>query len=213
MKSDKTAKDHYAAWAKIWDENAGRVATAKSVAESIYARVEPGPEMTALDFGCGTGLLTMFMQPLLKHITAVDISGSMLEQLRQKIREQNISNVEPFQLNWETQPFPGQPFDLVFSSMTLHHIEDLSGLFKKFYGALKAGGFFCAADLYEEPGDFHSDLSAVAHLGFDPKQLETLLQEAGFADIRYDKIHTIKKVVTSGKERSFPVFIICAQKF
>ncbi len=213
MKSKLKQDDHYADWAKIWDENAGRIKTAQSVAEAIRAQVELSPQMSGLDFGCGTGLLTMFMQPFLKKITAVDISAEMLKQLRLKIKTQNIANITACRLNWETEPFPGQPFDLVFSSMTLHHVADLNNLFKKFHAALKNGGSFCAADLYEEPGDFHSDHDGVAHFGFVPEILRQKLKNAGFENVRHEKIYTITKIIAGGQRKSYPVFLICAQKF
>ncbi|MFA7695822.1 MAG: hypothetical protein WCX63_09830, partial [Methanoregula sp.] len=45
--------------AATWDENPGRVKMAHTVAHAILGTVKPGPDRDVLDFGCGTGLLSL----------------------------------------------------------------------------------------------------------------------------------------------------------
>lgn len=44
-----------------------------------------------LDFGCGTGLLSQQMAPLVRSIVALDASEAMIEELDKK----TLANVEP----------------------------------------------------------------------------------------------------------------------
>ncbi|MBP1708041.1 MAG: Methyltransferase type 11, partial [Chloroflexi bacterium] len=58
-----------------WDDNAGRVKMANNIANAILDAVRLRPDMEVLDFGCGTGLLTLRLQPLVKSIHGVDSSS------------------------------------------------------------------------------------------------------------------------------------------
>ena len=71
--------------ASQWDAKPVRVERAQAVAESIKARCPLSPHMTALEYGCGTGLLSFALQPYLGHITLADSSSGMLAVLRDKI--------------------------------------------------------------------------------------------------------------------------------
>jgi hypothetical protein len=52
---------------------------------------------------------------------------------------------------------PEQRFHLIFSSMTMHHIEDVPSLIHSFYEMLDSGGFLAIADLDQDGGEFHAD--------------------------------------------------------
>jgi len=43
--------------------------------------------MKVLDFGCGTGLLSFFLQPYVGEITGIDTSKGMIEVFDKKIKE------------------------------------------------------------------------------------------------------------------------------
>jgi predicted TPR repeat methyltransferase len=60
--------------AASWDQGPGRIKLANDVAKAIKDDIRITPDMGALDFGCGTGLLTLQMQPLVRTITGVDSS-------------------------------------------------------------------------------------------------------------------------------------------
>jgi len=79
--------------AATWDENPGRVKMANNVANTILDAISLKNTMKVLDFGCGTGLLTLRLQPFVASITAVDSSAGMLEVLNRKIESQNITNI------------------------------------------------------------------------------------------------------------------------
>ncbi|MDD4138360.1 MAG: methyltransferase domain-containing protein, partial [Methanoregula sp.] len=64
--------------ASTWDEDPGRVKMAHDVARAIRETVTLRPDMDVLDFGCGTGLLALNLQPHIRTITGVDSSQGML---------------------------------------------------------------------------------------------------------------------------------------
>lgn len=76
------------------DEEPRRVKLAGNVAAAIIDTIHPDRTMDVLDFGCGTGLITLLLQPHVKTIIGVDSSRGMLDVLERKVRESGLENVD-----------------------------------------------------------------------------------------------------------------------
>jgi len=190
--------------AATWDEKPRRVQLARSVADEIARRIPLSRERDVLDFGCGTGLLTLALQPLVRRVTGADTSAGMLDVLRAKVRELGLANVATILLEEGAPPsFPPDRSDLVVSSMALHHVEDLAQLFRAFHAHLHPHGQVALADLDCEDGTFHEDPRDVFHLGFDRDEIEALLADAGFVDLA-----VTTAAVTHKNGRDYPVFLV-----
>ena len=195
-----------------WDANPGRVKLANEVADAIIREAAPANNMDALDFGCGTGLVTLRLQPLVRTIIGVDSSVGMLGVLEGKIRTQGLKNVETRFVDFDKGDLIEGRFDLLVSSMTLHHVPDTARLFKQWHDLLLPGGLLCFADLDAEDGSFHGNNTGVFHLGFDLDHLKKLLLAAGFRDIRGTTATTMMRDIEGKGEKEFPVFLIVARK-
>lgn len=204
--------DRFNEIAASWDENAGRVGTASGVARSMLAALELSGDERALEFGCGTGLVTALMAGSVQHVTAADSAPGMLEVLDRKRKELGLDNVQTLQADVSAETPPGS-YDLIFSSMTLHHIQDVAALFRRLAGLLAPGGRVALADLDAEDGSFHgADKPGIAHHGFKRSAVEQWLRDAGLEDIRISTAHTVHKEVADGQERDFPIFLAVARK-
>jgi len=194
-----------------WDEEPRRVKLAVELATCIAAEVGLGPDMDVLDYGCGTGLVTLLLQPSVRSVTGADTSGGMLEVLREKCRKQGLSNVRTALL----QPGSGVAilgrFHLVVSCMTLHHVADVATLLRDFRAVLLPGGIVAIADLDREDGGFHGDAIPAAHAGFDREEMAGTLEAAGFVDARAITAAVIEKVSAGGSTREYPVFLMIAR--
>ena len=195
-----------------WDDEPRRVKLAGDVARAVIREVSLSPDMNVLDYGCGTGLVTLQLQPFAGSVTGADISPGMLEVLRRKIRERGLANMSAVLIDTDSEtPVEGK-FNLVVSSMTMHHIQDIETLFRKFHNLLLPGGQLCVADLDSENGSFHSDTTGVAHFGFDRREIRTMLGNAGFEDIREVTAAVIIKDSDNEAQREYPVFLMSARK-
>jgi ubiquinone/menaquinone biosynthesis C-methylase UbiE len=195
-----------------WDANPGRVKLAQEVADAIIREAKPSRNMDVLDFGCGTGLVTLRLQPLVRTIRGVDSSRGMLDVLEDKIRTIGIANVRTCLVDFENSGCMEGRFHLLVSSMTLHHVQDTAGLFKQWYESLLPGGLLCFADLDAEDGSFHKDNTGVFHKGFDRQHLKELLLSAGFHDVHDTTATTMTMDAEENGKREFPVFLIVAKK-
>ncbi len=195
-----------------WDANPGRVKLANEVADVIIREAKPSPDMDVLDFGCGTGLITLRLLPFVRTILGVDSSQGMLGVLEGKIRTQGLANALTRFVDFERGGRIEGTFHLLVSSMTLHHVPETARLFKQWHGLLLPGGLLCFADLDTEDGSFHADNTGVFHHGFDRAHLKNLLLSSGFHDVHDTTATTMIRDVEGKGKREFTVFLIIARK-
>jgi len=193
--------------AATWDENPGRVALAKGIVSAILAQAPVREEMTAVDFGCGTGLVSLGLAEHVRQVIGIDSSAGMLNVLGEKLRRADIHNVETLLLDLERSPAPNLQADLIVSAMTLHHLADVPAVLGKLAAMLAPGGYIALADLVTEDGSFHGDMTGVQHLGFDPAWVADILRGLGFEEI----CSSIAHVIDRGEKR-YPVFLVSGRK-
>lgn len=198
--------------AATWDENPVRLVMARTVANKMVERVSLTQDMKALEFGCGTGLVTVLMAPMLGRITAVDSSENMLAELQKKIDDMGIGNIEYHKLDIGEQAVPGSDYDFIFSNMTFHHIEDGDALLKKLCGALAHGGVLALTDLDSEDGSFHGDMPGVYHLGFKRGDVVSAFEKAGFSSCSVENVHVVEKPGKDGTTHRYPMFLATGRK-
>ncbi|NLW03265.1 MAG: class I SAM-dependent methyltransferase [Clostridiaceae bacterium] len=95
---------------------------------------------SVLDLGCGYGEnCVRFLELGARKVMGLDISAKMLEVARKENSSPNIQyvNKSMTDLNEITETF-----DVVFSSLAVHYIEDFDKLVKDVYDHLNLGGYF-----------------------------------------------------------------------
>jgi len=195
-----------------WDAQLFRVNLANNIAEAIRRETSLSKDMAALDFGCGTGLVTLSLQPLVGTITGTDSSPGMLSMLDEKIKAQGLTNVRTLVVDFEKGDRIAEKFDLIVCSMVLHHVPDTIALFRIWQEMLLPGGRLCLSDLDSEDGSFHGDNTGVFHFGFDREVLKKQLHSAGFSEVRDVTATSVSKEVTGKGMCEFRVFLIVADK-
>ena len=203
---------HFDQASTAWDEKPRRVDLAHTVAAAISHEIPFNTQMDALEYGCGTGLMTLKLASQLRKIIAVDISAGMLSVLKRKINELNIENVLTQQIDLTQDTPPDRHFHLIYSSMTLHHINNIEMLMQTFYQLLHPKGYVAIADLDRECGDFHSDPRGVEHHGLDRSEFALILENLGFINISSTTAYVIHKQIDDVTEREYPVFLMIGQK-
>jgi len=196
--------------AREWDKNQMHVDRAAAIAKAIEKAIPLRKNMKALEFGAGTGLLSFVLSHRLGEITLMDNSSEMISVAKGKISGQEMHRMKTALINLELEDYP-EYFDIIYSQMVLHHVNDVSGILKKFYRMLNPGGYLAIADLYAEDGSFHGD-GFTGHKGFDTDHLTKELAGDGFKNISHRTCFTVRKVTEQGQAKDFPVFLIVAGK-
>lgn len=209
MTSEKRDFDKEAA---AWDDNPVRMKLAGDLFAAMAKQISFDPSMNVLDFGCGTGLLTLRIAPRVHSITGADSSRGMLDVLKAKSDRQNLRNVRTLFLDSRDASLLTGQYDAIVIGMALHHIEALHPLLKRFYECLAEGGALCIADLDPEGGMFHGDNTGVYHFGFDREELRRAMREAGFERIVVATAAEVTKPAADGQMRRFTVFLMSGRK-
>ena len=111
-----------------------------------------------------------------------------------------------------TEPL-SEKFQLVFTSMALHHVQDIDGVLHVLADHLEPGGMFAIADLDENEHSFHNDHShGFTHNGFNRDTLAEKLQSFGFSVPEFIDVHTMLRKDKDGNEHPFTVFLLSCYK-
>lgn len=195
-----------------WDANPARVALARAVVEAIRRSVPLRPDMRMMDLGAGTGLVSLGLLGDVGEVMAVDASAGMLRVLGEKAAALGADRLRTRQCDVSMDALPQAAFDLVVSSMTLHHLPDVPAVFRCAHQALRPGGWIALADLDAEDGSFHADKTGVYHSGFERATVCRWLAEAGFADAAAGDAHRLVRLGADGVQRVYPVFLVAAHR-
>lgn len=204
-------KNNFDKKAVDWDI-APRIKLAEDVFKSILKEVDLNNQMKVLDFGCGTGLLSLLIAKKVKSVLGVDNSQGMLKVFEEKIQKQNIINAKTLLHNFDQGDIDLGQFDLVVTSMTMHHIKDVKMFIGKFYKMIKPGGYLAVADLDYEGGVFHENNEGVFHYGFTQGELAGIFQSYGFEDLKECIAAELSRPDKNGKSANFKVVLTTGKK-
>jgi tRNA (cmo5U34)-methyltransferase len=196
--------------ARDWDKNQRYIDRSEAIAKAILDRIPLHSGMTALEYGSGTALLSFALKDKFAEITLMDNSREMTAVTEEKIAANHVPNMKPLFYDLEHQDFDGK-FDIIYSQMVMHHVNDIDAMLLKFSSLLNPGGHLAIADLYSEDGSFHGE-GFVGHLGFDVNEMENRLKVVGFKDIKHQQCYVITKEKEDGSVKEFPVFLITGSK-
>ena len=106
----------------------------------LRAMLPPLQGLDVLDLGCGFGWFCRWAREQgAARVVGLDVSANMLA----RAREMTTDAAVVYEIaDLETLELPAAQFDLVYSSLTLHYIENLARLFAGIHRALKPRGHF-----------------------------------------------------------------------
>ena len=166
-----------------WDQNPLVLDLARSAVDNLTRYLNPEAGQIVMEYGCGTGLIAESIVPKVDCVHAWDSSPGMLAVLEAKIRQRPALPILPRLIDLLAAPIPAERFDLIYSNMALHHIEDTSRLFDVLRQLTVPGGRVALIDLDTEDGSFHGSREGIHHLGFERDEVARQLEAAGFTDV------------------------------
>jgi ubiquinone/menaquinone biosynthesis C-methylase UbiE len=203
-------KNEFDAKAATWD-TPEKIERAQIMADAILAD-SAGLELdNALEYGCGTGLVSLALRDKIMKVVLADISDGMLAVVQQKIQSLQLDNFFPVKLDLTVEALPAEKFNLIYSLQTLHHIPNTQQIIEVFYGMLEDGGRLFLADLDLEDGSFHGE-GFDGHNGFIREELRSIAISVGFRDVKFQNIYSITKTTENGESRVYPLFLMIASK-
>ena len=172
---------------------------ANLVCQAVEQQLDLPSDKEILDFGGGTGLLTLPLAKQAKSVTLVDISEKMLGQARLKAERQEIKNIQFLEQDLLENPLK-QEFDLIVVCRVLHHMPDLDAALSLFHQHLREDGQLLLADFTKTEANHH---------GFELAELENKLIQHGFSSVRSQILYSAEDLFQGNYSE---LFFTVAQK-
>ncbi len=133
--------------ASSWEKRSSKMrrsADSDPFTRTFLSLLQPRPDWTVLDMGCGPGTLTLPLAALVSHVTAADFSQGMLDIVGEECRAGGIANVTTRKLAWEDdwQSAKIGRYDAVIASRSLV-CDDLRDAVVKLDRAARHKVFIC----------------------------------------------------------------------
>jgi ubiquinone/menaquinone biosynthesis C-methylase UbiE len=196
--------DKFESIANIYDTSE-RIQIAKVASDAIREYLVDSKDKTAIDFGCGTGLVGMNLLKDFKFMLFLDTSKNMINQIEHKISISHIQNADTLCFDLEKYSISDLHADYVFMAQVLLHINDVELVLSRLYDALNIGGHLLIVD-FNKNEEIVSDM---VHNGFEQGELINLMTKIGYRDIQTKTFYTGSKIFM-GHDAS--LFILDSQK-
>ncbi|EHQ90502.1 class I SAM-dependent methyltransferase [Desulfosporosinus youngiae] len=182
-----------------------RIQMAKLMSDAIREYSVDADHKSAIDFGCGTGLVGMNLLKDFKSMLFLDTSQNMIDQIKQKIIDFNLQNVDTLCFDFEKESLLDLQADYIFMAQVLLHINDVELILSRLYDVLNAGGHLIIVDFNKN----EEVVSDMVHNGFDQAELRELMTKIGFKEIQSKTFYTGSKLFMN---HDASLFILNSQK-
>lgn len=187
-----------------------RVKRAQAVSIEIESYIGHGP-LEVMEFGCETGLISLNLKNKISEGLLVDSSSEKIKELEQKLNNRHISHLQTYTGDILESDIDRQ-FDVIYSSMVMHHIKDFKSVIKKLVSYLKTNGKLIIVDLLPDNGDFHRNHSEFdGHHGFSINEMVEALEEAGLKEVNGRKFYSSYKPIEN-KKHPYSLFSVMGIK-
>ena len=190
--------------AKEYDTD-DRIKRAKVFSDEIRARITDGHKKSALEYGCGTGLVGLNLINDFDSVIFVDSSSVMIEQINKKLLSLGKTSSYALRCDFMSEVPKNLKIDYIFVSLVLHHIEDVKTILSCFYNMLNDDGRLLIIDKNGEGIFYTNHPDYDGYDGFNQTALTVLLKEIGFRSIESKTFWHSSKIANG-------VFILDAMK-
>ena len=121
--------------------------------EAVIEALKLQSDAVVADIGAGSGYFTLRLARAIApkgRVYAVDTESGMLDYLRQRLREADISNVQVMKVPAHDPLLVDGSIDVIFICNTYHHLEDRAVYLRKLSKALKPNGRLVIVDFNKE---------------------------------------------------------------
>ncbi|TCZ78253.1 class I SAM-dependent methyltransferase [Paenibacillus albiflavus] len=196
--------DKFEMIANIYD-TPERIQIAKVSSVAIRNYLVDAKSKNAIDFGCGTGLVGMNLLNEFNSMLFLDTSQNMINQIKHKITDFNIQNVDTLCFDIEKESISDIHADYIFMAQVLLHIQDVELVLARLFDVLNEGGHLLVVDFNKN----EKIVSDIVHNGFNPDELIGIMTKIGYRDIQFKTFYTGNKIFM-GQDAS--MFILDSKK-
>jgi ubiquinone/menaquinone biosynthesis C-methylase UbiE len=197
--------DKFEMMANVYD-TPERIKIAELSSDAIRGYLVDTKSKSAIDFGCGTGLVGLNLLNKFNSILFLDTSQNMINKVKLKLSELNIQKADTLCFDSEKESLSELHADYIFMAQVLLHIRDTELVLSRLYEVLKEGGHLLIVD-FDKNDQIDSEL---VHNGFDQIELADIMTKIGYQNVQSKTFYSGSKIFM-GQDAS--MFILDSQKY
>lgn len=89
-----------------------------------FLNIKEPNDMSLLELGCGTGANSIYAAECFKKVYAVDVSERMIQQIKIKVKDTDINNIEFINAGFLSYNHNAEQVDLLTTKFAFHHLPD-----------------------------------------------------------------------------------------
>jgi ubiquinone/menaquinone biosynthesis C-methylase UbiE len=178
----ESTKEWFREWSNEYDQTLGKIKRHHEMLDLAVEMSSVKDGERILDIGCGTGLLSLkFLEAANCIVDGIDLSEDMLNIFKDKIGKLNLSSRAKIRPGDAANlDFEDSSFDIIASTVTLHHVIDKQPALGKIYKLLKPKGRFIIGDLdLDTSGDLGDVERLKRILDYLKEEFSLALQDGG----------------------------------
>ncbi|WP_449620721.1 class I SAM-dependent methyltransferase [Robertmurraya sp. Marseille-Q9965] len=161
-----------------------RMELARVIVNAVRPELSNSTTKSLIDYGSGTGLVSLELSDLVESILLVDSSEQMLKVAEAKITKREINNVKVLNNDF-TKETPELKADIILMSLVLLHIPDTEKILHEIFHILNDGGKLLIIDFDKNDKINHPKV----HNGFSHEELKDKLSKVGFKSTDIKTFH------------------------
>lgn len=165
-------------------ETPKRMELVNAIVKKVRPLLQDHQTKNVLDYGSGSGLVSLELADLVNSVLLVDTSEQALQEAADKIASRGISNCTVLRSDF-TQAFPDLKADVVLLSLVLLHIPNTQDILQKLFHVLPDGGQLIIVDFDKNERVSHPKI----HNGFVHDELKHLLTDVGFTTLSMETFY------------------------
>ena len=180
-------KERFEAIAQKYD-TPKNIQLAQIIAQETNQLLERSQHRSLLDYGGGTGLVTLNIDHNFETVTLMDASPNMIDVFRTKVEALDKTSTTALTgdaLSDDTS-LADTTYDVIFLSLVLLHSGNYQGLLEKLITHLNEGGQLILVDFDKNEKIDHPNV----YNGFDQSDIRAVLEQNGLTNINTHTFYT-----------------------
>lgn len=184
-------KDRFDQIAQKYDDPE-RIHLAHIITQAITQQIKDTNYQTLLDYGGGTGLVTLNIAEYFEAVTLMDASPQMVDIFEHKVSDLNQTSINTLvgDVLLDDTILNHKNYDVIVLSLVLLHSGNYQLLLQKLYNQLNSGGMIILVDFDKNENIYHPKV----YNGFEQMDIIHVFNKLGLINPQINTFYSGKKI-------------------
>ena len=169
-----------------------RIHLAHIITQAITQQIKDTNYQTLLDYGGGTGLVTLNIAEYFEAVTLMDASPQMVDIFEHKVSDLNQTSIKTLvgDVLLDDTILNHKNYDVIVLSLVLLHSGNYQLLLQKLYNHLNSGGMMILVDFDKNENIYHPKV----YNGFEQMDIIHVFNELGLRNPQINTFYSGEKI-------------------